>query len=113
MVRWFSGKVAGNGISGLGLEKAPLLRRRNKGMNLPMTIPNPQNDHPLGDNVAIRRADQGDLERIISLDARVTGTTKQDYWQDIYERYATRRLEERFFLVADGYNDAHENFVKQ
>jgi ribosomal protein S18 acetylase RimI-like enzyme len=77
-------------------------------MNSPMTIPNPQNDPPLGDNVAIRRADQGDLERIISLDARVTGTTKQDYWQDIYERYATRRLDQRFFLVADAGDDADE-----
>ena len=61
----------------------------------------PQMNQAIGDKIAIRRVVSGDLDHIVSLDARVTGTPKQEYWQDIFERYATRRLDERFFLVAD------------
>jgi len=49
----------------------------------------------------IRRATRADLEGIVALDARITGIAKPDYWNDLFERYATRRLEERFFLIAD------------
>jgi len=49
----------------------------------------------------IRRVSESDLGGVIGLDERVTGKAKPDYWQDIYERYATRRLEERFFLIAE------------
>ncbi len=73
-----------------------------------MTDPSLQMEPPLGDKIAIRRAVSGDLDHIISLDARVTGTAKQDYWRDIYERYATRRLDERFFLVADAGDEIAE-----
>lgn len=48
-----------------------------------------------------RRAEAADLESIAALDERVTGAAKLSYWQDIFERYATRRLDERFFLVAE------------
>jgi len=51
--------------------------------------------------IAIRRATRADLDRIVDLDARITGMAKADYWNDIFERYATRRLEERFFLIAE------------
>lgn len=48
-----------------------------------------------------RRAEAADLEAVAALDERVTGAAKPGYWQDIFERYATRRLDERFFLVAE------------
>lgn len=51
--------------------------------------------------IRIRRAGADDLAQVVDLDARVTGRAKPDYWQDIYERYGARRLEERFFLIAD------------
>jgi len=54
----------------------------------------------LGDKIAIRRIDAGDLHHVVALDERVTGQAKPAYWQDILERYATRRLDERFFLIA-------------
>lgn len=50
----------------------------------------------------IRRVRESDLDHVIDLDARVTGQAKPDYWRDIFERYATRRLDERFFLIAQG-----------
>ena len=59
-------------------------------------------DHSLSANIRIRRAGADDLAHVVSLDDRVTGTAKPDYWQDVFERYATRRLDERFFLVAEG-----------
>lgn len=51
--------------------------------------------------VAIRRATREDLARLTELDARITGRAKPAYWDDIFDRYATRRLEERFFLIAE------------
>lgn len=54
-----------------------------------------------GDALAVRRVRQADIPHIIALDARVTGQAKPDYWQDIFERYGKRRLDERMFLVAE------------
>lgn len=51
--------------------------------------------------VAIRRATRDDLARLTELDARITGRAKPAYWDDIFDRYATRRLGERFFLIAE------------
>jgi GNAT superfamily N-acetyltransferase len=51
--------------------------------------------------LAVRRVRQADIPHIIALDARVTGLAKPDYWQDVFERYGKRRLEERMFLVAE------------
>jgi len=51
--------------------------------------------------ISIHRAARKDLEQIVLLDERVTKIAKPGYWDDIFERYATRRLEERFFLVAE------------
>ncbi len=59
------------------------------------------NDSELASKIVIRRVTQDDLGDVIALDERVTGNAKPDYWQDIYERYATRRLDQRFFLVAE------------
>ena len=52
------------------------------------------------EDVAVRRVRESDLPAVISLDARITGLPKPEYWEDIYRRYGRRRLEERFFLVA-------------
>jgi ribosomal protein S18 acetylase RimI-like enzyme len=66
-----------------------------------MNEPVPLNEPALGDRINIRRVMQGDLDFVVALDEKVTGNAKPDYWQDIYERYATRRLGERFFLIAE------------
>lgn len=62
---------------------------------------NAKDDMTPGPKVAIRRVREGDLAHIVALDARVTELAKPDYWRDIFERYAMRRAEERFFLVAE------------
>lgn len=49
---------------------------------------------------AIRRATEDDLAHVVALDAHVTGQSKPEYWQDIFERYGARRTHERFFLIA-------------
>lgn len=51
--------------------------------------------------LGIVRATTDHLGQVTELDARITGQSKPDYWQDIFERYATRRVDERFFLVAE------------
>ena len=48
----------------------------------------------------MRRVRESDLPAVISLDARVTGLAKPDYWRDVYRRFGGRRLQEGFFLVA-------------
>jgi len=58
-------------------------------------------DTPLGDKIDIRRVRADDLSHVAALDQRVTGQAKPDYWQDIFERYATRRVDQRFFMVAE------------
>lgn len=52
------------------------------------------------DEITIRRVVEADLPGVTQVDARVSRVAKPDYWQDVYERYAMRRTEERFFLVA-------------
>lgn len=49
----------------------------------------------------IRKATAGHLRHVTELDARITGHAKPDYWQDIFERYAARRVDQRFFLIAE------------
>ena len=55
----------------------------------------------LSSKIRIRRVTQDDLDAVVALDEKVTGNRKSEYWRDIFERYATRRLDERFFLIAD------------
>lgn len=52
------------------------------------------------DAVTIRRVVEDDLPGVTRVDARVSQVQKADYWRDVFERYATRRTHERFFLVA-------------
>ena len=51
--------------------------------------------------VLIRRARQVDLERIIAIDATVTGLEKRNYWKSVYRRYSVAGRAERQFLVAE------------
>jgi ribosomal protein S18 acetylase RimI-like enzyme len=53
------------------------------------------------DPVVIRRVRSGDLERIIAIDATVTGLEKRNYWQSVYRRYGVAGPAQRQFLVAD------------
>jgi GNAT superfamily N-acetyltransferase len=49
----------------------------------------------------IRRVRSGDLDRIIGIDATVTGLEKRNYWQSLYRRYGVAGPAKRQFLVAD------------
>ena len=62
----------------------------------------------LKSGIDIRRVREADLDHIVGLDERVTELAKPDYWRDIFERYATRRMHERFFLVAEASGDTPE-----
>ena len=62
----------------------------------------------LKSGIDIRRVREADLDHIVGLDERVTQLAKPDYWRDIFERYATRRVHERFFLVAEASGDTAE-----
>ena len=70
-----------------------MLRRRDANALQSTRIPAPP--------ITIRRATRDDLDALVALDARITGWPKPGYWQDIFERYGTRRLEERFLLIAE------------
>ena len=59
----------------------------------------------LGEHVTIRAAVEADLGAVAKLDERVTGLGKFDYWRDVYERYSTRRTQQRFFLIAEPAED--------
>ena len=49
----------------------------------------------------IRRVRQADLDRIIAIDAVVTGLEKRSYWQSVYRRYGVAGPAKRQFLVAE------------
>ena len=51
--------------------------------------------------ISVRRVRADDVLQVCALDERITKVAKPNYWQDIYERYGKRRLNERFFLVAE------------
>ena len=52
-------------------------------------------------SLSVRPVRRGDLERIIAIDATVTGLEKRSYWRSIYRRYADAAQTGRQFLVAD------------
>ncbi len=58
-------------------------------------------EDPGAASLRIRRARAEDVPQVSALDAEVTGLAKPEYWQDIFERYGDRRLDERFFLIAE------------
>ena len=49
----------------------------------------------------MRAAQAEDLDRIIAIDAHVTGVEKTDYWYEVFHRYGARSPRQRFFLVAE------------
>ena len=51
--------------------------------------------------VQVRRVQAADVAPVIALDTRVTRLAKAEYWNDVFRRYGRRRLNERFFLVAE------------
>ena len=51
--------------------------------------------------IVIRPAEASDLDQVIALDERITGIGKRDYITDLFERYRTRRPDQRFFYVAE------------
>jgi ribosomal protein S18 acetylase RimI-like enzyme len=55
------------------------------------------------EQIALRicRATTEHLRQVVDLDARTTGQPKPEYWADIFERYGSRRVDQRFFLVAE------------
>jgi len=52
-------------------------------------------------DLKIRAAHADDLAQVIALDARVTGIEKPDFFFELFHRYGTRGLQQRFFLVAE------------
>ena len=53
-----------------------------------------------GDGLVIRPVRRGDLDRVIAIDATVTGLEKRKYWASVYRRYGADDAGERQFLVA-------------
>ncbi|MBM3598422.1 MAG: GNAT family N-acetyltransferase [Alphaproteobacteria bacterium] len=51
--------------------------------------------------LSIRPARAEDIAAVSELDAAITGLAKPAYWRDLFERYGTRRQDQRFFLVAE------------
>ena len=62
-------------------------------------------DKPPEKVLRIQRATSDHLQHVAELDARITGKSKPEYWQDIFDRYAVRRVDQRFFLVAEAPED--------
>lgn len=63
------------------------------------------------DTLIIRRATAEHLQQVVDLDARITGQAKPEYWADIFERYGTRRVDQRFFLVAERANRPDDHTI--
>jgi ribosomal protein S18 acetylase RimI-like enzyme len=57
--------------------------------------------------VRVRRVQAADIAPVIALDTRVTRIAKAEYWNDVFRRYGRRRLNERFFLVAEARDEAN------
>ena len=49
--------------------------------------PRPPAADPPGCRSSVRPVRRGDLERVIAIDATVTGIAKRNYWRSVYERY--------------------------
>ena len=53
----------------------------------------------MADDLVIRAAAAADVAAVSRLDSRITGISKADYWEDMFERYGKRP--DRFFLIAE------------
>ena len=61
-------------------------------------------DRPSPVPLAVRAIRLEDLDQVIAIDAAITGLKKVDYWYELFHRYGTRGLQQRFFLVAEADN---------
>ena len=61
----------------------------------PTQAPSPSED------MVVRPVRAADLEKIISIDAQITGIEKADYWYERFHVYGARGQSPRFFLVAE------------
>jgi ribosomal protein S18 acetylase RimI-like enzyme len=50
--------------------------------------------------IEVRAVRRSDLDRVIDLDATVTGLEKRKYWLSVYRRYGSGERDEQQFLVA-------------
>lgn len=50
--------------------------------------------------IRVRSATLQDLGQVIAIDTDATGIEKVDYWYELFHRYGSRTLKQRFFLVA-------------
>ena len=55
-------------------------------------------------SLRVRAIKLADLDLVIAIDADITGLKKVDYWYELFHRYGTRGLQQRFFLVAESDN---------
>ena len=61
-------------------------------------------DRPSPGSLRVRAIKFEDLDQVIAIDAAITGLRKVDYWYELFHRYGTRGLQQRFFLVAESEN---------
>ena len=74
------------------------LTSRRSASRTPKRVPVARGD---GDAINIRPVRRGDLDRVIAIDATVTGREKRRYWLSVYKRYSAAGEAGRLFLVAD------------
>ena len=60
----------------------------------------PRESPEAADVIEVRAVRRGDLDRVIDLDATVTGLEKRKYWLSVYRRYGSGQHDEQQFLVA-------------
>ena len=61
-------------------------------------------DPPSPVSLRVRAIRIADLDQVIAIDADTTGLKKVDYWYELFHRYGTRGMRQRFFLVAESDN---------
>ncbi|MEP7282433.1 MAG: GNAT family N-acetyltransferase [Rubrivivax sp.] len=77
-------------------------------MNKPIAAPSPARrrgassprEIPAANALEVRPVRRADLDRVIDLDATVTGLEKRKYWLSVYRRYGSGEREDQQFLVA-------------
>ena len=63
----------------------------------------------MADELVIRAAARADVAAVSRLDSRITGMSKADYWEDMFERYGKRP--DRFFLIAEAPGGSVAGFI--
>ena len=65
---------------------------------------------PASAALQVRAIRIADLDQVIAIDADITGLKKVDYWYELFHRYGTRGMRQRFFLVAEA-DDTIQGFI--